>query len=473
VLLGVGILGSLVGVGCGGGEEGRPRKGPPNLLVITIDTLRRDVMAAYGGDETRFELPITPALDALAVRGTVLADLYTTSPRTTQSVASLLTGLHPDGHGAVGLFHELPDEVTTLAEVLAERGYTTEAVVTNIFLRNGRGFEQGFTDYDDALFHRQREFAEDVVGRIDVKTLDAPSEPFFMWVHFLDPHWPYTPPPELLNLFHRGYRGRFRTDADLDSLEVNRGSFIFENHLDEEDQKHLRRRYLAEVRYTDGHVKRMIELLRARGYLENTLILVVSDHGESLGEHDYHYAHGEKLYQPTVHIPGFLAWPNGPLPAGRFEGMASIVDLMPTVLDLLGVPVPDDLDGVSLAPAIRGEAEAPRSVAYIESDYQLIHEENPDFHGEGPAAKWRAVVVETYKLIRIPGPDGTERLELYDLAIDPHERTNLADTHPDIVDQILPLLREFDAVVDTQGTAPGEEVSDAHRARLRSLGYMN
>jgi len=450
--------------------------GPPNLLLISLDTLRRDVMASYGGDETRFEVPITPALDALAERGVVLGDLYTTCPRTTQSMASLMTGLHPAEHGAVGLFHELPDDVTTLAEILADRGYTTDAVVTNIFLRNGRGFEQGFSNYDDVLFHRQREFAEDVVGRVDLLTLEEPEEPFFLWVHFLDPHWPYTPPAELRVAFHRGYNGRFRTDADLDSVGVSRGSFIFENDLDEEDEKHLRRRYLAEVRYLDGHVKRMVELLRNRGYLDNTLILVVSDHGESLGEHDYHFAHGEKLYQPTVHIPGFFTWPNGPLPAGRFEGVTSIVDLLPTTLDLMGVDIPEGLDGVNLAPAFRGEVEeAPRSVAYVESDYQLIHAENPEFHREGPAGKWRAVVVSQWKLIRIPGPDGTERFELYDVETDPNELQDLADSHPEVVEQIVPLMRDFDEMVDGQEVmgAGDTTVSEAHRARLRSLGYMN
>ena len=451
--------------GCGGDD------GPPNLLVISVDTMRADVMRAYGGDETRFPIPITPAIDVIADEAVIFDRCYTVSPRTTQSMASLMTGLIPSNHGAFGLFHRLEEDVATLAEILSAEGYRTSAVVTNEFLAGDRGFGQGFDTFDDYLISRQQEVAESVVDRVDLLTLEEPSGPQFMWVHFLDPHWPYLPPFELLTMLHPQYDPRrFTLFEDLDSLRVSWGEVIFENALNEDDRKHVRRRYLAEVRYLDGHVKRMVELMRNRGYVtDNTIILFYSDHGESLGEHDYYYAHGEKLYEPTVRVPAFLHYPKE-LEPGRFTPLVSTPDLLPTVLELMGVEVPADLDGVSQLDALRGGAP-PRTVCHIESDYQLIHPENPDFHIDGPRGKWRGVIADRYKLLRIPQPDG-DRLELYDLRVDPRETQNLVESEPGLVDQLRPLLAEFDALVDGQEPETVEMDEETAR-RLRGLGYIN
>lgn len=417
-----------------------------------------------------FPAPVAPFLDSLAAESVVIDSCYAVSPRTTQSFGTLFTGLLPAHHGAFGLFHGLPQDVSTLAEILAGRGYRTQAVVTNHFLQAGRGFEQGFDLYDDQPFRQRREYAEDVVDRVDALTLERAPGPFFLWVHFLDPHWPYDAPKELVDLFDPGFSRPFTVFSDVDSGKVTRGQIIFENPLDRETRRHVQAAYLAEIRYLDGHVRRMMKLLESRGFLENTIVVFTSDHGESMGEHDYFYAHGETLYQGTVLVPAFFHHPKK-LEPRRVPGLASNADLLPTLLDLLAIEPPPGLDGVSLARALGSDARAPRESVPLESDYQLIYPENPRFHVPGPQGKWRAVVMNGHKLIRVPNPTGDE-LELYDLPFDPLERRNIASTAPDRVAALTPLLDAWGEVVDAQVGATAAPDSAAQE-RLRSLGYVN
>ena len=443
-------------------------------MIISLDTLRADVMRAYGATG-RIPTPVTPNLDRFADEGVVFTRCYTPSPRTTQAMASLFTGLYPVNHGAFGLFHTLSQDANTLSEVLADEGYSTMAITTNYFLRGGRGFEQGFEVYDDFLHYGNMEYAEDVVRRVEFGlTTQPPEGKFFMWVHFLDPHWRYDPPSDALKVFDRDYPGPFTVYADIDSSLVTRGEVIFENSLSKRDRQHMQRRYLAEINYMDGHVRRLIELMRNRGMLDNTIVLIVADHGESMGEHDYYYAHGETLHEGTVRVPAILHWPNG-IDPGEYDGLTSLVDLMPTILDLMGLDGDAlDMDGVSLADAISDGSE-PRKVAFLESDYQLIHPENPDFHigedGATPRSKWRGVVAGDHKLLRIP-TEGGERYELYNLVSDPGEQVNLAEAQPALLAELKPLLDEWDEIVDSQRTEPTEMDEDA-RERIRGLGYLN
>ncbi len=449
-------------LGCGRDE-------PPNLVIISLDTIRADVLDQYGR-MARIPVPVAPNLDDLASESVVLTRCYTPSPRTTQAMASLFTGEYPTNHGAFGLFHTLSPDATTLAEVLAAAGYRTQAVVTNHFLQSGRGFEQGFQVYDDYAYQSRQEYAEDVVSRADLQTLEPPDGPFFLWFHFLDPHWTYDPPPQALRQFDTSWAEPFTLYADIDSAKVTRGEIIFENELDADTRRRVQRRYLAEISYMDGHVRRLIEMLRNRGYLENTILVVVADHGESMGEHDYYYAHGETLVEGTVRVPAIVNYP-GHLEPGRLHDLASLVDFTPTLLSLMDVETDAHFDGVDLSDALRKKRGGTREVTFLESDYQLIHPENPDFHYEGPRGKWRAVVAGDFKLVRIPDPNG-DRYSLYDVVRDPDETNDLIDEARDVVAQLTPMLEEWDAIVDAQVGAQ-VEISDEVRERLRSLGYLD
>jgi arylsulfatase A-like enzyme len=430
------------------------------VLVISIDTLRRDVLKVY---DQAIPMQITPNLDRWARKGVVLDECYVPSPRTSQSLAAFFTGRTPTHNGVFGIYHELPESETTLAEILAEQGYRTSAVVTNAFLKSGRGFDQGFEVYDDFLYRSKIEYAEDVADRVERFTLDTSTDdPYLMWVHFLDPHWRYDPPAEITQRLHPGYREPFTLFADLDSSLVTGGEITFENDMDPELRRHLRRRYLGEIHYLDGHIGRMLGILEARGLLENTIIVFYSDHGESLGEHDYYYAHGERLYQPSVHIPAAIVVPGG-IEGSRYRGLVSAEDFLPTILELAGLPRPDGLDGHSFAGAMVGNAPVPRSEVYLESDYQLIHPENPEM--------LRAVVAEGFKLIQVPLETG-ERFELYDLANDPQELQDLAGLRPDVLERLRAVLGAHNTAVDGQEglPVPVDEESDE---RLRSRGYIN
>ncbi len=413
---------------------------------------------------------IAPNITSLADGAVVLDSCYTVCPRTTQSFGSLMTGLVPANHGAFGLFHDLPGDVTTLAEILQDEGYETSAVVTNFFLQRGRGFEQGFTDYDDGPHHAGLEIAEEVTDRISILTTLPPDGPFFLWAHFLDPHWPYTPPPTIARSLHEEYDRPFTLYADIDSGLVSRGEVIFSNSMDRLDRRHMQRLYLGEVNYVDAHIGRLLGLLDMNGYLDNTIVIFYSDHGESLGEHEYFYAHGERLYQPTLHIPAMIYFP-GELEPGRFDGLMDNTDLFATVLELMGLPVPDGIDGKSMANAIRNNGESPRSVCRFESDYQLIYEENAEFHYPGPEGKWRGVLAEGHKLIRVPNPDG-DTYELYDLNADPFELTNVIDEKPEMTERLREELREWEAVLARE-TAQESTIDEETSHALRSLGYLN
>lgn len=458
----MGVLLSMAS-GCGG-EDDRP-----NVLVISVDTMRRDVMEAYGARQ-RFPLPVTPGLDRLSEEAVVFDNCYTISPRTTQSFASFMTGLFPTNHGAFGLFHELSTDVTTLAEIFQREGYRTQAIVSNFFLQSGRGFDQGFDVYDDAPFRHDREVAEYVVDRADLASYDLGDDPYFMWVHLLDPHWRYTPPRPLVEMLNPNYDRSFTLYQDLDDGLLTQGSLIFENELDDVDRRYLRRLYLGEVVHADGHIDRLVNQLRVRGLLDNTIIVFYSDHGESLGSHDYYYAHGENLYQPTVHIPAFIRYPER-LQPGHYDGLVSSVDFFETILDLAGVARSDSTDGVSHVAAITSGEPGPREVCYLESDYQLIHPENPRFHLSGIFGKWRGLVAAGHKLIHVPDENGGV-YELYDLVEDPDETTNLYDAESDLAMWLRRNLDIWERIVDRQETKKTTMDEEASR-RLRSLGYIN
>jgi arylsulfatase A-like enzyme len=446
--------------GCGG-------KARPNVIIVTVDGLRRDVMRTYAAS---FPFAATQQIDGFAARSVVLENGYVSCPQATQSVASLMTGLYAPRHGAYGLLHRLDEQMTTLAEIYREEGYRTAAVVTNYFLRGGRGFEQGFESYDDMLAATAREGGAQVFDRVQLALREGRKAPFLIWIDYSDPSWPYAPPAQILKSLHREYDRPFTLYQDINEGKITRGAVIFHNSLDSLDRRHLQRRYLGEVVHIDTEFGRLVSMLESRGLLKNTILLFCASHGESLGEHDYFYAHGATLYNSSVHVPAFIFDGRNPSP-GRVRGICLNVDFLPTLLELSDLAVPGDLDGVSFAAALRDGGATPRPVAYFESEYQAIHPENPWFRLPGPAGKWRAILAPPYKLIGIPGPDGAD-WELYNVDSDHTERTNLVATRVDVAERLLSGLRDWEALVD-QETAQSEELDEETRARLRSLGYSD
>jgi arylsulfatase A-like enzyme/Tfp pilus assembly protein PilF len=421
-------LAGVLASGCGGPGPPAPDGAsgvPGNVLLITLDTLRADRLGCYGhaGAET-------PHLDALAARGLRFEQAATVMPLTLPAHSSLMTGTYPAHHGVRdnGGFY-LGDEARTLAEVLRDAGYRTGGFVSAFVLDSrwgiAQGFDRFFDDFDLADF-------DDAMGMDDIQrpgsvTVDEALEwlddedprPFFAWLHLYDPHTPYEAPEP--------YRSRFPATRS--------GA------------------YDAEIAWTDSQVGRLLAALDAAGRLDDTLVAVAGDHGEMLGEHG-EITHGFFVYDAAVRIPLILAGPG--IPAAEVADQVRIVDVLPTVLARLGLPVPEAVQGVDLLPLAAGERL--RLVAHSESWFPRYH------YGW---SELQSIQDGRYKLIKAP------RRELYDLEADPEEQRNLAEEQADLADRMEGALDQLLAEVTGDAAGRGPQPVDAETAeRLQALGYL-
>ncbi len=402
---------AALSAGCGAGG---PRAGQ-NLLVITIDTLRADHVGAYG-----YSKGVTPNIDELATEGVLFEKSLAQVPVTLPSHASLFTGLLPPTHGVRdNTYFRLGSEARTLAEVLKAKGYETAAFVSAFVLDGAFGLDQGFDLYDDQIEETAEtagiiaERRGELVTRSFVAWFEkrASDRPFFAWLHFFDPHLPYAAPPP----YPAGYDG--------------------------------------EIAYVDAQVGRVLETLEAKGVADDTVIVVTSDHGESLGEHG-EKTHGFFVYDSTLRVPLILksarSFPEGE----RIAAPVATIDILPTVLETLEVPVPDEARGRSLLPLMEGEV-VEASPAYAEC---YVSELN---FGWAPLLALRE---EGYKYIDAPRP------ELYHLDSDPGETTNLFEREPErsagMRARLAELVESLPATLSSRDQPDPETV-----ARLRSLGY--
>jgi choline-sulfatase len=395
----------------------------PNVLLVSIDTLRADRLGSYGYAAAR-----TPVLDELAARGLRFAHATTVVPLTLPAHASLLTGTFPAYHGVRdnGQFY-VADEQITLAEVLKDRGYRTGGFVGAFVLDRRWGIAQGFDTYFDDFDLEKYELAagidaaqrpaNEVVDRAAAWLRESSGAPFFAWVHLYDPHAPYAAPAPIASQFPPTMSGA----------------------------------YDAEVAFTDTAVGRLLEALGdAR---DNTVVVVVGDHGESLGEHQ-EQQHGFFVYDAVTQVPLIVAGPG--LPARAVDSQVRIVDVMPTVLEALRVEKPPAVQGVSLLPFAGGARL--ELLALTESWYPRYH------YGW---SELTAVRDGRYKFIAAP------RRELYDLQNDPHEARNIAGEIPQRADAFERALRQMTASV-AQSAKPQSprEVDPEVEERLRALGYV-
>ncbi len=441
------------------------RSTPPSLLLITIDTLRADHLGTYG-----YARPTSPRIDALARGGVVFEKAYATLPRTTQSVATILTGLYPKHHQARGLFSYLPAGNTTLAEILREQGYATRAVVSNIFLQPGKGFEQGFESYSNP---RSR-FDGDSAAQITAEALRAlgglQGRPFFLWVHYLEPHWSYEPEERFVQRFDPGYQPS-EAMRELREGKFRKGDLIFSNPLPPRDREHLVACYDAEIAQVDEQIGLLLDGI-PRALRADLLVVLTSDHGESLCEHGYCFAHGETLYDDTLHVPLIFSLPGRVPPARVASANVSLLDVAPSVLRLLGLPGRPGMDGLPLLPSgPEADAAARRALLFAETDYQLIHAANPRYFIPGVRGRWSAVRRGALKLVTIPR-EPAPIYELFDLARDPTEtvpaglegRAEGAALEGD--------LRTWTDAGEGAGSDLEETLSEEQKERLRSLGYL-
>jgi arylsulfatase A-like enzyme/cytochrome c-type biogenesis protein CcmH/NrfG len=399
-------------------------------LLITIDTLRLDRVGAFGGPAG-----LTPRLDRLASEGLRLTRTYSAAPLTLPSHTSIMTAVSPPVHGVRtnGLFR-LGPSIPTLATVLKSAGYRTGAFVGAFVLDARFGLNRGFDVYDDRYGEKHagdptegaERRAEDVIKPATAwilrgGTTPGTSAPFFAWVHLYDPHEPYRAP---------------------------------EPYASQHEP------YDAEVAYADAMVGRLLDDLRSAGQLDRTLVLVLSDHGESLGEHGER-THGVFVYDATMRVP-WIVWAGSRIPKMSSDALVRLIDVAPTALDLIGVPAPPSFEGRSVLSEIGGRpvfGQGPTArTAYIEAmDANLTRNWAP----------LTGIVSGTTKFIELPIP------ELYDLASDPKEAENVFTRNADRARTLGALLRETASAFQTRGVSAEKTTLGAEaRQRLQALGYV-
>jgi len=378
--------------------------GEYNILLVTIDTLRADRVGAYG-----FEEVDTAVIDGLAERGVTFERAYSPTPLTLPAHSSLMSGTYPGFHGVRdnGAF-VLPSELDTLAKVFSRAGYETAAFV----LDSRWGLSGGFDTYFDEFILPKEEViglgavqheAEEVVDEALAWLREPRADPFFLWVHLYDPHTPYTPPEPYLSR----YEGR---------------------------------PYLGEIAYTDAQLGRLLagldETTRAR-----TFIVLASDHGEGLGDHE-EIEHGFFVYEEAIRVPLIISTPYEDLHGVRRAELVSLVDVMPTVLEMMRLPIPESVQGESMVPLLGSREHPWREVVYAESYYPRLH---------FGWSELKTVRGERYKLIMSPEP------ELYDLEADPGEGVNVADSNYTELAALDRWLTELDGLY-TEGAESNEVI---------------
>lgn len=465
--------------GCDNGSGGKTST-VGCVVLVSVDTLRADHLTLYGPSPVS-----TPNMDRIGQEGATARTAWAPFGRTTQSVGSFLTGLHPLRHGADGLGMPLPDRVVTLAERFKAAGYRTAAFVSNMHLQKGAGFEQGFDVYSNPPSRWATDSAgpltEEALAWLGDQVARAEGAPLFLWIHYLDPHWPYQPGPELVEQFDPEWDGSYDLFERVSSGDITKGDVIFHaaERLTGREIENTRLRYAAEVHANDVAVGRLLSGMEELG-LADAPLLFTADHGESLGEHRYWFAHGEYVYDDTLHVP-FLVRAPGRIPPGTvLGGPVLLEDVMPTLLDLAGLDVPDDLDGRSLAPELTagGDVTLPvREVIHL-ADHNLVREENPRRPVAGREGRWWAIRQGGWKLIQIPQPDGSMEEELYHVDADPGETRNLVHEATEQLDRLRDLLearREGLLAVAPKGDSRvhQEDIPADQLERLRELGYVN
>jgi arylsulfatase A-like enzyme len=468
-----------------------------NILLITVDTLRADHLSSYG-----YGRSTSPNIDALAASGVRFDQASSQWPKTTPAFASMFTSTYSKDNGnvrKVGI--PLSCRMDTVAEVLQRQGYSTHAVIANAAVGRELNFDQGFDTFVETWKLETKEGTAvdpnraEAVSRIAAAELDHldPHRPFFLWVHYLDPHWPYSPP--------NPWSGKFQNDKLYDpsvripitpKKKVQEMMGIGDGQVDtgHDQLAFYVARYDAEIAYTDEQIGKLIAAFKAKGLLGKTLVALTADHGESLGDHHYFFDHGRFGFQSCLRVPLIVSYP-GVLTPRVDRDPVEMLDLAPTLIEATGAPLANGvwMQGHTLTGRLRGEHEVrtekpgPDAVshpgyAFSEAGYEQDNQ-------------WEKIVRdERFKLIfadRLAdqrwlagGGDGV-RFVLYDLKNDPTETTNVAAQFPKDLERLKRALWQWMQAphFEVLTEPPSEDCKEQRtldpksEQLLRSLGYLH
>jgi len=433
-----------------------------NVILISIDTLRADHVGTYG-----YHRPTTPFIDSLASRGVLFEQAYSHSCKTAISHMSIMTGLLPENHGVTqwktGGSPRLSDSIPTLATLLRSHGYSTAGFHGGGHIRAELGFDQGMRTYRklDIIFSFQR-MRQNVLPIVAAERV----RPFFIFIHTYAVHDPYVPPEPYSHQFsdpeYDGSMISSRTEMKTLQLEQwHDRAKAFWAHVDKSspaDVQRLQDLYDGALVQIDEQLRQLFDSLKTTGAIDRTIVIVLSDHGEEFGEHGQ-FTH-EQLYQELLHVPFIVVLPEGMTaakPGARISPVARMIDVAPTILDLLDLPTPEHMQGASLVPLLNGGAAPPPEVA-------------SSWRGGG----LESIRIDRWKLIRQLESTGSDLL--FDLDKDPTESRNLANRKTEIntrlasrMSKLFSTGNEYRSALKTPETVkPDQETLD----QLRALGYI-
>lgn len=438
-----------------------------NVLFITIDTLRADHLGSYG-----YLRDASPNIDKLAKEGILFSQAIVQWPKTTPSFASMLTSTYGYYNGVIR--HSGKQKISNyfilLPEILRNANYNTVGVVTNPVIGAAANFNQGFDTYIQVWRKFESQHAEYVTEHALSWLRDNSHKgKFFMWLHYVDPHAPYNP-PEPYNEMYVGdkyYNGSRRAKLNPGRSQ-NIGGIHPQAHLGDHDEiDYYIAQYDAEIRYMDENIGKVLDTVKAMGLIDNTIIIFTADHGESLGDHNYYFAHGLFPYDDCVRVPLIIKIPGLKSEIKVMDKPVELINIMPTVLDILKIPVNKEAQGKSLVPFMLRDGDSIPEYAFTESGYQLNYQ--------------RMIRTKKWKLIYIPDKEDQKIMqrmpfELYDIENDPNELNNLINVETKIAGELQKELfkwMESAKGIDGLPSSPEQLSVDKETEEvLRSLGYV-
>lgn len=466
---------AVLAPGCGDRSPPAPPASGPNIVLITLESLRTDHVGAYGGrSRSRPEIPVTPEIDAFAAGATLYSDAHAVSSWTLASHASLFTGLYPSGHQTDGPRDRLDDSYPTLAELLAERGYQTAGVVSGPYLRRTHNLQQGFQYWDESAASLTSGLAHDDVTnpameaglRRFLEHERDPERPFLLFAYFWDPHYDFLPPPPYDQMFV----GPDSEPVDARDFDTNPAihAGIRPGQLE-----YILSQYAGELRWTDLHVGRFFRLLEELGLWDDTVVILTGDHGEEFFDHG-EKGHKNNLYAETTRVPLIVKYP-GQREGRRDDRLVSLVDVLPTLLELTGTRADIPIHGRSL---LADPDDGERAILY---ELRALHyRRGPEGEVEAEGRRWYGVREGDWKLVwsgpdDAPPPDAAGA-ELFDVARDPGELSDLAAAEP----RRREALRErFDTELERVRRDAGRyrrggvaQLAPEEIEQLRELGYL-
>lgn len=443
------MLAILIGCAKAPEKKAEQKPLPLNVLLITVDTLRADHLSCYG-----YNRNTSPHIDALAKSGALFESLIAPRGLTWPSLTSLLTSLHPRTHGVRENGDMLDESKLTLPQILKSQGYATAAFLTNMTTAPNRGFDSKIMTHGE----------DDRATRGAIHWLrHNPNRKFFVWVHYLAPHIPYAPPPP--------YDQKFQTTNKTFRIYYNQIALNKEK-LNDEKLQYAIALYDGEIAYDDSLIGQLLDQLRKLDHLKDTIVIFTADHGEELYQRNFYFSHGCSIYDSVLHVPMIVRFP-GMVPEGkRIQNVVENVDISPTILQMLSLPVPKTFEGHGLLPLIQAKSNSPDTkIAYSEIRDKVTSLRTNEWHYiYNPTGFFPDC--DPFRFATDERKNGyvIQKEELYDVVSDPLERNNVISAQPRIADSMRSRTQVW--VSQDKKTYRQTEPDQKTQEELRALGYI-